>query len=183
MHRGKTLLAAALLAATTWGCGLGGGAADGLDPEGVMNEFLSAVRQGDEEKSSALLTTLARQKAGEMEMSVAPPGSDTATFKVLAVEIEGDEAQVGTDWSDVDAAGQMRTDRIVWMMRKEEAGWRIHGMATRVFPDMPPVILNFEDPADMLRKQQAAEEEIARRDAQTESASTGATSSGEATVR
>ena len=40
-------------------------------------------------------------------------------------------------------------------------------MATRVFIDRPPIVLNFEDPADMLQKQQQAEEEIARRDQQS----------------
>ena len=35
------------------------------------------------------------------------------------------------------------------------------GMATQVFADQEPIVLNFEDPADMLRKQQQAEEEIA----------------------
>jgi hypothetical protein len=181
MDRGKTLLAAALALTLLLGCGFGGG--DGLEPDGVMNEFLAAVRQGDEAKSSSLLTTLARQKASEMEMAVSPPASDTASFKVLEVEIEGDEAQVGTDWTDVDGEGSARTDRIVWMLRKEDAGWRIHGMATRVFPDMPPVILNFEDPDDMLSKREQAEAEIARRTAAEGSPAKQASEPSDATVR
>jgi hypothetical protein len=172
MDHGKALSAAALGAALfVAGCGLGGSSSsvtDARDPEGVMGEFLEAIRHGNDEKASALLTTLARQKTEELEMVVAPPGSETASFKILAVEIEGDEAQVGTDWTDLDVDEQPRTDRIVWLMRKETAGWRIHGMATRVFPDMPPIILNFEDPVDMLRKQRQAEEEIARRESQVE---------------
>ncbi len=87
--------------------------------------------------------------------------------------------QVGTDWTDLDIDGQPRTDRIVWMLRQEETdGWRISGMATRVFPDMAPIILNFEDPIDMLRKQQQAEEEIARRDAQAQGTETTETADG-----
>jgi len=172
MGLGKTRLAIAIgLALFIGGCGAGSGSstsADGRGPEGVMAEFLEAIRKGDDDKASSLLTTLARQKAEEMEMVVAPPGSETAKFEVLAVEIEGDEAQVGTDWTDLDVDGQPRTDRIVWMLRNEADGWRVHGMATRVFADLEPVILNFEDPADMLRKQRQAEEEIARRDAQVE---------------
>jgi hypothetical protein len=180
MH-GRFLLVCGLLLALVAGCGHSG---DGLDPEGVMNEFLAAIRQGDETKSSTLLTAIARQKAEEAGATVAPPASETATFKVLAVEIEGDEAQVGTDWTDDDGEGQTRTDRIVWMLRKESGSWRIHGMATRVFPDLPPVILNFEDPDDMLRKQQAAEEEIARRETQAASeAATAADASAQPQVR
>lgn len=178
MEHGKTLMAAAIgLALFAGGCGTGSGAsgtssAAQQDPNTVMADFLNAIRQGDDGKASALLTKLARQKAEEMEMVVAPPGSETAKFKVLEVEIEGDEAQVGTDWTDLDSDGNPRTDRIVWLMRKESGGWRIHGMATRIFADLEPIILNFEDPVDMLRKQQQAEEEIARREASQNSART-----------
>jgi hypothetical protein len=172
MEPSKTLLAVAIgLALFVGGCSAGGDnatSADGRGPEVVMAEFLEAIRQGDDTKASALLTTLAQTKAEEMEMVVAPPGSETASFKVLETEVEGNEAQVGTEWTDLDVDGQPRTDRIVWLLRKETDGWRIHGMAARVLADLDPVILNFEDPADMLRKQQQAEEEIARRDAQSE---------------
>jgi hypothetical protein len=183
MDQGRKWLAAALGALLlVAGCGFGSGGA-GDDPQAVMGEFLEAIRQGNDVKASSLLTTTARQKTKEMEMAVAPPGSDTASFQILAVEIEGDEAQVGTDWTDVDVEGQKRTDRIVWLLRKEEAGWRIHGMATRVLADMPPVILNFEDPADMLVKQRQAEEEIARRESQLEVREKKPADQGGATVR
>jgi hypothetical protein len=184
MDHGKSFLAAAIgVALLAGGCGLGGSSSDARGPDAVMGEFLEAIRKGDDQKASALLTTLARQKTEEMEMVVAPPGSDTAKFKILAVEIEGDEAQVGTDWTDLDADGRPRTDRIVWMLRNETGGWRIHGMATRVFKDLAPIILNFEDPVDMLRKQRQAEEEIARRDAQSDAQETNAASADDATVR
>jgi hypothetical protein len=149
------------------GCGSsdGGASADG-GPEAAISQFLAAVKNGDDKQASLLLTDIARQKTTEMEIVVAPPGSDTASYKVLESEIEGESAQVGTDWTDLDADGRPRTDRVVWMLKKQGGSWRISGMATRVFPDMPPVILNFEDPEDMMQKQQAAEEEIARRMAQ-----------------
>jgi ketosteroid isomerase-like protein len=182
MQIGTTRLAAALLMALlAGGCGLGGSSSDG--PDAVMAAFLEAIRKGDDKTASELLTTLARQKTGEMEMVVAPPGSDTASFKVLEVEIEGDEAQVGTEWTDLDGDGRPRADKIVWMLRNEADGWRIHGMATRVFQDLAPIILNFEDPVDMLRKQRQAEDEIARRDAQLEATPENAAEGADATVR
>jgi hypothetical protein len=169
------------------GCGSSSGsgaAVDGKGAEMVIDEFLAAVKNGDDKRASELLTDVARRKTTEMEMVVAPPGSDTATYKVLESEVEGSEAQVGTDWTDLDVDGRPRTDRIVWMLRHESVGWRICGMATRVFPDMPPIVLNFEDPEDMLRKQQLAEEEIARRDAQPQGATTeGVAPGSESTVR
>jgi hypothetical protein len=33
----------------------------------------------------------------------------------------------------------------------------------RIFPDMPPLLLDFEDPEDMLAKQRLVAEEITRR--------------------
>ncbi len=188
MVRSKGWMAAAVgVALLLTGCGGSsqpGAAADVEGAEAVISEFLAAVKKGDDKRASELLTQVARKKTTEMEMVVAPPGSDTASYKVLESEVEGSEAQVGTDWTDLDADGRPRTDRIVWMLRHEAEGWRISGMATRVFPDMPPILLNFEDPQDMLRKQQLAEEEIARRDAQSQGATTeGVAPGSESTVR
>lgn len=199
-HR-NTLLAAALTASLlTVGCGKSASPdsatasaeassaaavpADPRDPEAIVAEFLEAIRRGDDKKATSLLTTVARTKAEEMEMVVAPPASETATFKVLEQEIEGSAAQVGTDWTDLDDEGKPATYRTVWMLKKEKAGWRVSGMATRVFEDMAPVVLNFEDPVDMLRKQQQAEDEMARREAISEQRQAQETSPGDdATVR
>ncbi len=71
-------------------------------PEAAISQFLAAVKNGDDKQASMLLTDLARQKTTEMEIVVAPPGSDTASYKVLESEIEGEAAQVGTDWTDLD---------------------------------------------------------------------------------
>jgi hypothetical protein len=137
-----------------------------LGPEQLVTEFLQAVRAGDDDKAGGLLTPLARKKTSEMEMVVAPPGSETAKFKVLSSENVGEDVHVSSDWTDLDTDGRPHTDRIVWIVRKNAEGWRIAGMSTRVFADQEPIVLNFEDPADMLRKQQQAEDEIARRDKQ-----------------
>ena len=66
-------------------------------------------------------------------------------------------------WTDVDADGQLKTDEAIWVVRREPEGWRIVGVAAMVFPGEPPVVLNFEDPDDMLRQQQWIREEIRRR--------------------
>lgn len=148
------------------GCGATSGPANLADPGGVVAEFLEAVRTGNDEKAADLLTPLARQKTSEMEMVVAPPGSETAQFKVCAAKCSEGCAEVPADWTDLDADGRPHTDRIVWLLKHDGQQWRIAGMSTRVFADQAPVVLNFEDPADMLSKQQQAEEEIARRDQQ-----------------
>jgi len=138
--------------------------ADAEGPEVAVFNFLEAVRMGNEKTADAMLTPLARQKTQEMEMVVAPPGSETASFEVGDVEyVAEDGAHVSCTWSDVDESGERRSDTIIWMVRREYDGWRIAGMATRVFEDQPPLFLNFEDPEDMIRKQQLLQEEIARR--------------------
>jgi hypothetical protein len=172
MNQGKFLLAAAACLTTlVCGCGTSNSVATAkheasstqASPNLVIAEFLEAIRTGEDNKAAQLLTPLARQKTTEMEMVVAPPGSDTARFEVQHLELAGDKARVTADWTDLDTDGRVHTDRIIWLLRKEAEGWRISGMATQVFADQKPIVLNFEDPADMLLKQQQAEEEIARR--------------------
>ena len=145
-------------------------------PDAIVAEFLEAVRTGDDTKAADLLTPLARRKTSEKEMVVAPPGSETAKFQVCDVKQSGQEADVATDWTDLDTDGRPHTDRIVWRLRRESEGWRIGGMATKVFPDQDAIFLNFEDPDDMVRRQQLAEEEIARRDREVTGAQNGSRS-------
>ncbi|HVX10335.1 MAG TPA: hypothetical protein VHC22_04100 [Pirellulales bacterium] len=133
----------------------------------VVRDFLNAIKSGDETVSNELLTPLARQKTGELNMAVAPMGSESASFTVGEVELPeegaGDVAHVMSTWTDIDDDGQERTDEILWVLRREEEGWRIGGMATKIFPDQEPLLLDFENPEDMQRKQQLAEAEMERR--------------------
>jgi hypothetical protein len=133
-------------------------------PDAVVRDFLDAIRDGNDQTAASLLTPLARKATEEMGMVVAPERSDTATFDVGEFEIEGDgSAQVASTWTDLDETGQPHSDTIVWLLKQQPDGWRIMGMGTKVFEDMDPLYLNFEDPADMQRKQQAFEAELARR--------------------
>ena len=72
-------------------------------------------------------------------------------------------------WTDIDPDGQPKTDEAIWVLRHESRGWRIAGVAAQVFPGEPPLLLNFEDPQDMIRKQQWVREEIQRRAEKEES--------------
>jgi len=142
-------------------------AADTGGPSEAVAAFLDAVKNGQDAKANGMLTKLALQETAKMNMVVAPPGSDTASFEVGEVETlsEGDEqgAQVASKWTDLGDDGLPHTDEIIWMLRKEPEGWRIAGMATTVFKGEPPLLLDFENPQDMQRKQQLAEEEMQRR--------------------
>jgi hypothetical protein len=174
------LLGLALLASVGFGCSSSQPAAppegvaddsgaapvsDNATPDAVVADFLEAIRTGKDERAGELLTKMARQKTEEMDMVVAPPGSESAAFEVGEVEMLPDDiAHVSSTWKD-----EGDTHEIVWALRKEPEGWRIAGMATKIFPDQElPLLLNFEDPEDMIRQQQLAEQEMIRR-AQAES--------------
>ena len=74
-----------------------------------------------------------------------------------------DGARVPCTWTDIDEEGQRKSDDAIWVARREADGWRIAGVASTVFPGEPPLLLNFEDPEEMSRKQQLVREEIRRR--------------------
>lgn len=136
----------------------------GDGPDVAVYDFMEAVRIGDDETAGKLLTPLARQKVAEHHMVVAPPGTDTARFQVGRIEPgEGGLAKVAVNWTDLDDSGKQRTDEIVWLAKKVDEGWRISGVAAPVFDNEAPILLNFEDPAEMLRKQQAVRDEMRRR--------------------
>ncbi len=145
----------------------GGGGNNGAQQNGpaqAVFEFLEAVRTGNDDKAALMLTKMARRKTAEMNMEVAPPGSDTAQFKVGRVEyLAEDGARVASTWSDLDENSQKRTDEILWMVRRDPEGWRIAGVAATVFKGEPPLLLNFENPEEMIRKQEWVQQEVRRR--------------------
>jgi len=49
------------------------------------------------------------------------------------------------------------------MLRKEDNGWRIAGMATVIFENEPPLLLDFENMQETLRKVEMLSQEIERR--------------------
>jgi hypothetical protein len=134
-------------------------------PDTAVVEFLNAVRGGDESTAGALLTNKARTAMEAANMYVQPPGSPNANFTIGQVEMKPEHggAHVGSTWTDVTPQGETKSYEITWILRQETGGWRVAGMATQLVDDMPRLILNFEDPADMRSQVEAAEAELARR--------------------
>jgi hypothetical protein len=148
-----------------------------VPPEVVTREFLEAVRTGDDKKADALLTDMAREKTQQVDLVLKPTPSQTAKYEVGEVEIlEGQVAHVESFWTDIGDDGMPKTIPFVWALRLDTAGWRVGGVATKLFDDAPLLLLNFEDPEDMLRKTAALEAEMMRR------MNGGATPSGTAAV-
>lgn len=121
------------------------------DPVGrVVYAFLEAVRCGDTETSSSQLTPLALERTNELDLNFSPPGSPTAQFRVGAVEmIDAEKAVVECTWTDQDADGVPRDEKITWALKLNAGAWRISGMAADIGPEQPPVVMDFENPGQL----------------------------------
>ena len=141
-----------------------GATANAGGPAETVEQFLEAMRTGNNEAATKLLSAVAREKTAALNRNVTPSASDTAKFTVGKIDYIGsDGARVACTWTDFDADGQPKTDEAFWVVRKESNGWRIAGVAQQIFPGEPPLLLNFEEPEDMVRRMQWAREEIRRR--------------------
>jgi hypothetical protein len=130
-------------------------------PDVAVRQFLEAIRVGDHKQAETMLTAVARQKTMEMDLLVAPPGSPTASYVISGIEvIQNEVAHVGCVWTDTGDDGKPQTNEFVWALRRQSEGWRVAGVAVQMFPNQPPLLLDFENPEDMIRKQQMAEAEF-----------------------
>ena len=144
-------------------------AAPSVDAKVVVTTFLEAIRKGDNDVATKLLTKIARQKAEDTGRSVVPAANDSAKIEVedtVYPTPAHDIAHVPTRWIDLDATGKPRTDRATWVCRLEPEGWRVAGLAAYVFEGEDPLLLSFEDPDDMAKKQDWLKKEIERRSKQ-----------------
>jgi hypothetical protein len=133
-------------------------------PSAAVREFLQAIKTGDDAKATQMLSTVAKEKTSALNRTVSPPASDTARFEVGKVEYRADDvAGVHCKWTDLDEKGEPQTDEAMWMVRREGQTWRIAGVAATIFQGEPPLLLNFEEPEDMIKKQQWVREEMQRR--------------------
>ncbi|MBU6275891.1 MAG: hypothetical protein KGQ61_04595 [Planctomycetes bacterium] len=165
---------AAVAALTVTGCSSASGPATATGGSGAATEpakqavvtFLEAIKRGDNDAASAQLSKVAKARTEELGMMVAPPVKPSATYSVSESEMVGDAGDlvhVATTWTDTDEEGFKSSEEVVWVVRLDPEGWRVVGMAMKVFPDMPPLLLNFEDPEDMVAKQEMVAEELQRR--------------------
>ncbi len=113
----------------------------------TVYDFLDAIRTGNTEVSSSLLTPLALERITENEMSFAPPASEMARFKVGKVEmVEADKAAVDSVWIDVDADGVPTNEPMTWALKLTDGQWRVSGLIAYVGADQPPIVVDFENP-------------------------------------
>jgi len=121
-------------------------------PQQVVERFLRALQEGDEQVVGGLLTTQARQATQQHNLVVRPPGTQSASFQVGTSESVDGGAYVNCVWTESVGGGVNESFEIIWVLRNQNDGWRIVGMATQVLPNERPTFLNFEEPLEMLSK-------------------------------
>lgn len=127
-------------------------------PDRVVATFLDALKNGDTATKASLLTAKALTETTKHEFEVNPQSAPHAQFQVHPPEFlpnNPNGAHVTSVWTETYEDGQITYD-VVWVLRREEEGWRIAGMAIELIPNQPPAFLNFEDPADMEAKYKEA---------------------------
>jgi hypothetical protein len=144
---------------------------DTREPANAVAVFLEAMRRGDDKKVLEMYTERAREQVGQHLDSFGPKASDTAEFAVGQVTYPDQDkavAHVASTWTDIDRYGQQYTLNFQWALRREAQGYRVGGVAAYPSPDEPPVLFDFENLEEAIRKAEALREE-ARQSAAQES--------------
>ncbi len=134
-------------------------------PDKVLTQFLDAAKLGDQKKLSALMSQLARKEAETYHIDFELQSYKDASYKLGQYEYltpAKNTAHVACTWTDHDGDATYSHD-VIWVMRKEEEGWRVVGMITRPFPDRDPVAFNYENVKELMETKAAIEEEVNRR--------------------
>ncbi len=143
-------------------------AAPPAQPEEILQQFLTSVKAGEKAKAENLLTTVAREKTAAEGIGIGNLSNAGMSFEIQGVQPlimpNGKEAaHVSCVFTEQIEGGKSESHNIIWALRKETVGWRVAGMAWTPFAGEPPIFMDFEDPAEMLRKQQLLAEEQERR--------------------
>ena len=134
-------------------------------PAASVYTFLEGARRGDDRAVASMLTATARQKLDEYGLTVAPKASDRVRFVIGEVRQPNEQVAhvVAQKIEQNVETGLEQVENVTWVLRHDPEGWRIAGMARVVFPGEPMMLLNFEDPEDMIRQAKMLQDELARR--------------------
>ncbi len=135
-------------------------------PDKTVIEFLKAARSGDQHRLSSLMTDKAKDQTSKHNVNFELESYQNASFEVGEFEYltkDKDSAHVACKWTDRDADGATFTHDVIWVLRKEDDGWRVAGMITRPFPDEPPVAFNYESFKELMEAKTSVEQESQRR--------------------
>lgn len=116
------------------------------DPKDIVRVFLDAMRAGNAEQLSALFSSAAREEIARQGIQIAPPGSAQATFQIQDAVPQGEAILVTSKWIEPPtAAGEQPQEmEVLWVLRKEAAGWRVCEMAVDPGTGEEYEVVNFE---------------------------------------
>jgi hypothetical protein len=113
----------------------------------IVSKFMTAMFQGESQTIRALLTPTARQKGKELGIHFAPQTTHTASFTIDQTIPQGENCvYVHTTLTDLNEKGEKESVEIIWIVAKNQEGWRISGAAVALFDGQDKTLLNFEDP-------------------------------------
>ena len=127
------------------------------DPQDTVRDFLHAITQGEDKMATSLLSYAAQRETWSNGLALSSDGFPGTRFQITAQElVRENEAHVETTWVDE----HNNSYPCVWLLRNEQQGWRIFAMATKFMENADPVILPFEDHAELRRIQQQAVQQM-----------------------
>jgi hypothetical protein len=111
----------------------------------AATDFLDAVLKGDTQRASARLTPQAMQRIIASGKQFAPPGLETASFRIGQVRTPAKgQALVQCVLTDASAVNSPRNEEMCCLMRFVENDWRVSGIAYGTSADQPWTLSDFE---------------------------------------
>jgi hypothetical protein len=112
----------------------------------AASDFLDAVLKGDTQRASARLTPQALERIIASGKQFAPPGLETATFRIGQVRMpSASQALVQCVLTDTPADGSpARNEEMCCLLKLVEKDWRVSGIAYGTGPTQPWMLSDFE---------------------------------------
>lgn len=120
-------------------------------PGEVVSYFLDALQAGDTPHVAGVLTRKARVEMSKEGYEVKAVGRPDMKFEIGAIKYLGnrkDAAHVETIWTSTDKSAEEATINLIWVLRKQELGWRVAGVAFDAEDGESKEFVNFENPRE-----------------------------------
>ena len=115
----------------------------------AAHDFLDAVLKGDTQRASARLTPEAMQRIVQSGKQFAPPGLESATFRIGEVRSPSEDQAIVQCVLTDSSEGQPHSEEMCCLLRKVENDWRVCGIAYGTTADKPWTLTNFESGQNM----------------------------------
>lgn len=136
------------------------------EPDAIVGAFLDGLKQSDADAVASLLTDKAREAATSSNL-LEPNGHPSMTYELQKVEYPKNKkrtAYVRGTWTQPGPDDKPTTQDVTFVLRKQDDGWRVAGVAVPLGEEEELQYVDFENPAEVLRKleEQESETELAR---------------------